>query len=334
MKKILVANHQLDKLGGTETYTYTIIEELCRLGYEVEYFTIVKGYVSEKIESDFGVHFMKSKKYDLILANHNSCVREVFQKGFVVQTCHGIYPYLEQPSKYADSFVAISEEVFNHLLKLGFASKIIYNGINTEKFRPYQPINNILKNVLSLSQSNDVNKVIREICQKSNLNFFSINKFKQQIWQMEEYYNDADLIVGLGRSAYEAMSCGRPVIIYDHRPYSKNLGDGYVKRDKMGKLLANNFSGRYSNKLYSPSELKLEMDKYAIEDGQYLRDFIVSNLDIKNNILEYLKFIKLAQRVTYKLRFIKKIRGLKLKFYLCRIKILKIVVLKFKKIIA
>ena len=53
--KILVANNYLNNFGGSETFTYTLIEELLKRGFEVEYFTFEKGLFSDKIEKDLAV---------------------------------------------------------------------------------------------------------------------------------------------------------------------------------------------------------------------------------------------------------------------------------------
>ena len=138
--RILVANNQLNTLGGSETFTYTIIEELVDRGFFVEYFTFKFGFVSDKIEQELKVSFMSRKKYDLIFANHNTCVEKLYKLGYVIQTCHGIFPKLEQPSIRANAYVSISTEVQNHLGVLGFPSILIYNSINLERFKSLKPI--------------------------------------------------------------------------------------------------------------------------------------------------------------------------------------------------
>ena len=112
---ILVANNSLDRLGGSETFTFTLIEELVRRGFSVEYFTFNFGLVSSKIENQLKVSFCTRKKYDLILANHNTCVEHLYKYGFIIQTCHGIFPKLEQPSSKSNLYVSVSTEIQNHL---------------------------------------------------------------------------------------------------------------------------------------------------------------------------------------------------------------------------
>lgn len=114
---------------------------------------------------------MSKNKYDLIFANHNRVVNHLYGKGFILQTCHGIFPKLEQPSYKSDAFVSISQEVQSHLANLGFSSKIILNGINLNRFRPLRNVSDELKSVLSLCHSKAANNMIKKfaIRIKSNI---------------------------------------------------------------------------------------------------------------------------------------------------------------------
>ncbi|MEL0643540.1 UDP-glycosyltransferase [Olleya sp. Ti.3.14] len=289
-KTILVANNHLEGIGGTETFTFTLIEALLKKHYVVEYFTFKKGEASNKIEKNLGVNFMSKSKYDLILANHNTCVNYLSRKGIIIQTCHGIFPKLEQPNKHADGHVGISEEVINHLTNKGFEARLIVNGINCDRFNIAQPINQNLTNVLSLSQSSVANLKIEAACKQLNLNFKKFNKYVNPIWNIEKDINQADLIVGLGRSAYDAMACGRTVLVYDEREYTKSYADGYLKPDMVDLCVKNNCSGRYFKKQFEVEDLVLELKKYNSNDGQKLRDIALENFNINYQVDKYLMY--------------------------------------------
>lgn len=315
---ILVATNHLDNLGGTETYTYTLIEELKRReNIEVDYFTFKKGEVSDKIENELGISFLQKKKYDLILANHNTIVEKLFKYGYTVQTCHGIFPELEQPSKFADFHIAISKEVQNHLSKLGYNSKIIKNGINTDKYASKKDLNKKLKNVLSLCQSETANEKLKRSCDEMGLNFIKANKFKNPCWDIASLINDADIVVGIGRSAYEAMSCGRPVVIFDERPYFYSVGDGYVK-GIIEQSIKFNCSGRYLNKKFDIEGLQKEFMKFDFKDGLYLRNYVLNHLNIKKAVDEYMEVYLNKSRLFYFRKkyfiFLLRIKSIKTKF--------------------
>lgn len=288
--KVLVANNYFEKMGGSETFCYTLIEELKRAGHEVEYFTFYKGIISEKIERELGVRFMSKWKYDLILANHHTCVRYLAHKGKIIQTCHGVFPSLERPSKFADGHVSISEEIATHLLDKGFKSKVILNGINCDRFSVKQPINSQLKNVLSLCQSDEANDLLKKACDILGINLFQLNKNINPKWEVEEVINEVDLVVGLGRSAYEAMACGRPVLIFDDRGYFDSYSDGYLNEENIDFSIINNCSGRFYKKRLGLDDLVKELQKYSPKEGLFLREYALRNLNIRNQVEKYFEY--------------------------------------------
>lgn len=302
IKNILVANNHLNFVGGSETFTYTVIENLIKKGYNVQYFTFVKGDFSARMEKELNVSFMSKSSYDLILANHHTCVKALYKKGYTIQTCHGVFPDLEQPSVFANYHVSISKEVQNHLLLKGFSSCLIMNGIDLNKFNIKNPINVNLTSVLSLCQSESANEVIKEACDSMGILFSSLNKLENPIWDVADEINKSDLIVGLGRSAYEAMACGRPVVIYDNRPYSESFADGYIS-DVLPTSLLNNCSGRFYKKKFTSIDLIEEFKKYNFNDGPKLRKFTEDLLDIESVCDEYINLaLTLKRNLTHNKR--------------------------------
>ncbi len=289
-KSVLVANKNLNIVGGSETFTYYFIKELVSRGFEVQYFAFKRGLVSSKIEKDLGVKFMDKSSYDVIFSNHNKCVRHLSSKGLIIQTCHGIYPKLEQPSRFADAHVAITEEVLTHIKSKGYNGKVILNGIDCEHYSPKQNINKSLQNVLSLCHSEEANNALNDACKQLNINFNSLNKYTNPIWNISDEINENDLVVGLGRSAYEAIACGRPVLIYDNRSYAKSYSDGYLTEENIDLAILNNCSGRYFKKEFDVNDIVDELKKYNANDSLFLRNYALENLNIKTQIDKYLDY--------------------------------------------
>lgn len=286
--KILVGNNHLVKTGGTENYTYALALELKRQGHDVEYFTFEKGEVSALLEKE-GVRYMSSDRYDLILANHCTVAAALSPFGYVIQTCHGVKPKLEQPTHHADAYVSISEEVQLHLSSRGFKSSLIYNGIDCERFRAYKPISEKLTSVLSLCQSDSMNDFLKQVCQIKGIAFTACNKHVENVWNIEELINSADLVVGIGRSIYDAMACGRCVIIYDSRDYMKEaLGDGYLTEDIISSALKYNCSGRCFKKTFTQETFIEELEKYDSSDGKWARNYALKYFNIQKNVADYI----------------------------------------------
>jgi len=287
--RILLGTHYLAKTGGTESYTFALAMELKRLGHEVEHFAIIRGGVSSMLEEK-GVPFMTSDHYDLILANHTTVVEQLWPKGFIVQTCHGNIAELEQPSPYADAYVAVSEEVREHLRSKGYrAAAVIANGIDCNRFCQKKPVSPTLQTVLSLCQSDIANDFIRRCCQQEGIRFLQSNKFTDNVWSIEELINESDLVVGLGRSAYDAMACGRCVLVYDYREYmGEFLGDGMLTPESIQKSMLCNCSGRSNRLKYNEETFIKELQKYSPELGAWGREFALEHLNIEKAVEAYL----------------------------------------------
>ena len=287
--RILLGTHYLAKTGGTESYTFALAMELKRLGHEVEHFAIIRGGVSSMLEEK-GVPFMTSDHYDLILANHTTVVEQLWPKGFIVQTCHGNIAELEQPSPYADAYVAVSEEVREHLQSKGYrAAAVIANGIDCNRFCQKKPVSPTLQTVLSLCQSDVANDFIRRCCQQEGIRFLQSNKFTDNVWSIEELINESDLVVGLGRSAYDAMACGRCVLVYDYREYmGEFLGDGMLTPESIQKSMLCNCSGRSNRLKYNEETFIKELQKYSPELGAWGREFALEHLNIEKAVEAYL----------------------------------------------
>jgi glycosyltransferase involved in cell wall biosynthesis len=290
--RILVANGHLANTGGSENFTYTLIEELLRLNYDVEYFTFLKGKdkngVSQRIES-LGVPFMQHKDYDLILASGNNTVRYLAQFGFVIDTMHGVLPGVEEPSALADLYVSVSPYIRDYYLKRGFQSRVIMNGINCRRFRSMKELNKQLTNVLSLCQGDESNKFIFHCCKKIGVGFKKLDKHIENKWDIEDDINDADLIVGIGRSLYDGMACGRTVISYDKRSYRDrgHEGDGYLTKNNICQSMYRNCTGTSA---FNEDEFIAELRKYKPEDGDDMRKIALEELNVEKTVQEYLNY--------------------------------------------
>ncbi len=291
--KILLGTHYLAKTGGTESYTYALAMELKRLGHEVEHFAIVKGWVSSMLEEK-GVPFMTSDHYDLILANHTTVVERLWPYGYIIQTCHGNIAELEQPSPYADAYVGVSEEVKEHLRKKGYEAYVIPNGIDCKRFCPKTPVSPRLSTVLSLCHSDIANDFIRRCCQQAGLKFMQSNKFTDNVWEIEDLINQSDLVIGLGRSAYDAMACGRCALVYDFREYYMNefFGEGMLTPDTIPTAIRCNCSGRASRLKFDEQSFIKEMQKYSPELAAWGREYVLENLNIEVAVRKYFDVYK------------------------------------------
>lgn len=261
--------------------------------------TINPGLVSDRINKDFGIKILetdraKIKNYDLILANHRTTVPLVVDKGFIIQTIHGIYPLLEQPNLSSNVFVSISYEIKMYLLtKYNIKSEIILNSIDCNRFSPKTKLNKTIKRVLSLSTKDSFNAKIKKIFDKHNISFISLNKFKNPEWKVEQYINQADMVISLGRGAYESFACGRPVLVMDARKYLGELGDGFVSPGNINEIIKNNCSGRRYRRTDTETMINEAFELYNPKYSDFYREFALKELDVSKQVGKYLWMIKI-----------------------------------------
>jgi glycosyltransferase involved in cell wall biosynthesis len=261
MPKMLIGNHYGFGLGGTQRWEEAMTKYFSN--YEIDKFYILPETT-----------FDRSKEYDVALINHNTTLKEILKGNRIkkiIFTSHGVKPDLEQPIAGADKYVAVSEEVQENLKIKGFESVVIRNPIDCDEFRPVKPINEKLKYILYISnyQEDRTFKIIKEACR--GYHFTVIGK-NMPVNNMSEWINNADLIIGLGRSCLEAMACGRNVVVYDHWG-----GDGFVTPETMLEFRKNNCSGRRYAYDYTPEQLRAEIEKYNPEQGIRNRQYVLEN---------------------------------------------------------
>ena len=281
--RILITNLALESFGGTEVYVYAIAEVLIRRGYIVYYYTPHDGGIGFRLR-ELGVQRYSNQQVDLILCNHNT-VSDFIGTAPIIQTCHGIIKE-ESPIKGIDKYVAISEEIQNMLRNIGISADIIRNGINLNRFTVRKPIRKALTNVLSNCKSyNGADGILREACKHIGVNLIIP---ETRIWNIEDIICECDLVVGIGRSLYDAMACGRCVISWDTRDYNGNLGDGYINSENINKSMEHNLTGRGSGHSFDVNMMIHELEKYNYHDGEFNRNFAENYLDINKSVDKYL----------------------------------------------
>ena len=282
--KILFCTNHLDRLGGSETFSYTMVTTLRKMGHEVDVFTLMPGMVSDALG---GAKQTLDIRYDLILVNHVTCMNFLDNaciEGKRIMTCHGIFPEIEQPVSGAQEYVAISEEVQEHLAKLGFPSTVIRNGIDCERFTPKEYIGELCT-VLSLCQGDEANWMIAEACGILGLEF---HKLDERVFNVEEKINDAEIVFSLGRGVYETMACGRVPIIFDTRPYTPSYADGMVQMDRIADMVKNNCSGRRFKKTWTVEDIVAEIGLYKPEMGIENRNYALKHFNARLQAEAYL----------------------------------------------
>lgn len=279
--KVLITNLYLDGFGGTEAWCYAVAMELKRRGHRVDVYTPLCGKIFNEFAKN-GVCLSYGGDYDLILDNHSLVDFTKFH-GKCIHTVHGITGY-EQPLKNVVN-VAVSKKISDKYN----IDIVIPNGIDTNRFKCKTPLHNDIKKILSLCKSDTANDVLKTICTDLGVGFESM--YGKEVFNIEDKINESDLVVGVGRSLLDAMSCGRPVVSFDDRYYFKTrfLGHGYITPDKYKYYEQDSFTANSIGKTLNKLELAKEIfEKYNPKDGEINRYHIVKNLSIETTVNKYL----------------------------------------------
>lgn len=268
--RILLTNYILGGQTGSETWVESLKHQLEKKGHEVRTRTAEQGV-------DFFPH--------IAIINHNTCLDAYkFLPCKKIFTSHGVIPDLEQPVEGANFYVSVSEEVQQNLKDKGFSSVVIRNGIDCDKFYSTAPVHQTLQRVLFSSNYNsNARYKVKLACEELGIGFETIGG-AHRTKNVLEAINRADLVVGLGRTAYEAMACERNVLIYDY-----NGGDGLATPESLLEYRKNNCSGRYNRHDYTVEDIKNLLKQYDPNLGKQLRNYILENNNMERVADEYLR---------------------------------------------
>lgn len=291
--RILLTNNAMNHLYGTESWVLAMGKELLRRGHFVEVFTLHQGLSSSLAEKE-GVRIREPRDswdYDLALINHSSTWPYVPTYVKRIFTTHGVKSSLEEPPKtgiWKAVTVAVSEESSRGLYS------VIRGGIDLCRFHLVRPINPEPRTVLYLSHPHYAGgmRLVEEACRISGLRFIGL---KTETVFPEVLIQEADVVVGFGRSLVEAMGCGRVVVSGDNRTHYMDgfRGGGMVTPDNFDVLKRDSFTGRTSGqKEFTPETLAEEFRQYRPEYGQLLRERVCGEFNISATVERYLQLAK------------------------------------------
>ncbi len=294
MQRILLTNNHLVQPGGSETWTLTVAAELVRRGHDVVVYAPEKGPFADAFPCP--VLTEVRGRFDVGLVNHNTCIPAARRAcGRVIMNCHGTFPPLEQPVPGADRYVAISEEVRAHVQSLGYDAALIRNPIDCGLFAPRRPIRDKLHTIFSLCQGDLANELLAAVCENRGWELRAVDNEHRGLG-LEADMNEADVVVGLGRSAMEGLACGRAVLILDSRAYTPYAMDGLVTSDNAQALLECNLSGRRFAREATLESVSAELDSYRPELGSFGREFALANFEVGRQVDAYLDLAATIRR--------------------------------------
>lgn len=288
--RILMANHDMEYLGGTQVWARIVREELLRRGHEVD-MHVHRGQLPRGWAA-----FQPDRLYDLALINHHPAFRDLraAQVGYRILTSHGVLPDEERVVPGADAYVAVSEAART---RIPFKSSVIHNPIDSERFSPTSTPSPSLRRVAFVSnRQGRALSIIEEACSDMGLDLRVIGR-ESAVADPERIYNWADLVIGIARTAMEALACGRNVLAFDYFGYH-----GMVTKENFSGMQVHNFGGHAPGSWPSAKQVRSSFELYDPERN--LRPRIVDDYSPSKIVDQYLEIAgaRRASRVARLLR--------------------------------
>jgi len=257
---ILAINHYT----GVTTWAYELIKGLKQFNIDVvfvssdPYFISNKEYIKDiSLHSNVIESLDYSIKYDVVFLHniqHENISTKVGKKTVFIS--HGSMVNSANPKLKHDMHIAVSGR---SKYVLG-ADMFILNGIDLDKFRGNKLLNEVPKKCLYHSRLQP-QKFVYEALEELNI---ELDCWKVLQKNVTDKINASDFVIGYGRSVYEAMSMGKPVLVFGHNsPINKNelrktgisfnleggFSDGWIDENNFKKLLYRNCCG-WAKKIY------------------------------------------------------------------------------------
>lgn len=292
--KILLTNHGLSRYRGSEIYCYYLAKELSK-NHKVFIYSPEYGNVSDKIKEFAELLSEPVGEFDIIFYNHNNTYSENLKSRCKIYTIHGIFPPLEKPILGLDAYVVISKEIEEHYKNLN--PVYIPNGIDVNKYNNYGE-KHLIKRLLFMSNyKSKFSKLLRYVALSLGMRYKRVGGNSEKAkFEIVDSLNWADVVVGVGRSTLEAMSCGKKIIVADKRNYADYGMDGFLTESNIVKSSYNNLTGRAFKKDINFFSLRKEIKMALENNSNWEREYIVKNhniakiansyLTLANNILE------------------------------------------------
>jgi glycosyltransferase involved in cell wall biosynthesis len=292
--KILLTNRRLDNTGGTESFCLALSKALSSEN-EVYIYSPKHGVISEQISKYANILREPEGTFDIILYNHNNTVLPNFHAKCKVYTIHGLYHELEEPPESVDAYVAISNEIKKNYKHLN--PHLIQNSIDTDVFRPLNERSRIRTLLYVSNYENNFSNLLQFVALSLKMRYARLGWEKTKKFNIIDEIQSAHVVVGVGRTVLEAMSCNKKVIVADKRSYADYGMDGFLNQENVQKSAFSNYSGRAYKKPMNFLSMRKEIKKAINDRTSWERDWIENNHNIKQASKDY---VHLAEQLIEK----------------------------------
>jgi hypothetical protein len=283
MDLLLATNHL--GLGGSESYLFTVAEQLDRLGHGVLVFAPEPGE---------GLTVAAERGIDVVdeAGLPESCDAVLVQDAGVSLQLAGRYPTTPQVLvAHSESFnlqappqlpgivgavVALNDRVAARMRSFAVSTRVVRlrQPIDTERFVPGDSLPAVATRALMLSNNpvEDRWRVLESACAQAGLTLARTGGVFHQSHDVRASLDGAEVVIGYGRAILEAMSCGRAAYVYDW-----NGGEGWVTEETYPAIEADGIAGRSAARVIDAEQLVADLRRYDPAMGPVNRDLVIAH---------------------------------------------------------
>jgi len=281
--RILISLSQF-LLGGSETYSVTVAEQLERLGHPTRLFAGRASDEGRELAASRGLELAvgdpvalgELDEVDVVIAQDAASAYAAAGRGVpVLFVVHGLAAFEHPPGalRPPPRVIALNDRIARRAAALGGSPEVVRlrQPIDIERFRPRGASRPEARRVLVFSNylEDDRLAILRQACDDLGLELVQLGVLGEADLDPREAIADADVVVGYGRSVLEAMGMGRAAYVWD-----RGGGDGWVTPESYPALEADGFSGAATGAAIDAERIRSDFAAYRPEMGTLAFDLV------------------------------------------------------------
>jgi hypothetical protein len=294
--RLLLATNHLG-LGGSESYLFTVAEQLQRLGHEPVLFAVERG-AGVTVAQERGIPLCEEgempEEFDAALVQDAAVSHEVAARrpsAPQVFVAHSETFDLQAPPQVGNAVrtvVALNERVAARMRSFASEREVVRlrQPIDTERFTPRAALPERPRRALLLSNAphGDRLGLIEAACAAADIELVRVGGRGRQTSDPLDSLHGAEIVIGYGRSILEAMACGRAAYVYDW-----NGGDGWVTAESYPLIEADGFAGRSGETIVDGERMAADLRAYSPAMGPVNHDIVIAHHRANQHAQELLR---------------------------------------------
>jgi hypothetical protein len=300
--RIVIAHNDFVSFGGTETYILTVAEQLQALGHKITICgesgvgPVAKVAVNCGLEVVDGLTGLPDE-CDAVIVNDASSALLLaarYPEAVRVLVAHSDYYALQSPPQLdgvLSGVVALNDRVARHVESLAFRAPLfrLRQPVDLKRFGVRGPLPTEARRALVLGNylRGAAADTLAAACAEAGVTTVFVGAPSEPTSEPEVAIADADLVIGIGRCAIEAMAGRRAAYVY-----GIGGGDGWVTAENYESLEADGFGGTATPTVITPDRITEDLRSWNAQMGDANRQIAVAQHDAAKHAGELVELLR------------------------------------------